>query len=87
MNIKKRCKKIMITGMLIALVVTTIYGFSDTKIESSQPEVNEFDLSNYDYEVVFTSEKDIKKISEQYDIENPEQIEEIRYVPIELADE
>ena len=73
--------------MLIALVVTTIYGFSDTNIESSQPEVNEFDLSNYDYEVVFTSEKDIKKISEQYDIENPEQIEEIRYVPIELADE
>lgn len=40
-------------------------------------------LSDYDYETTFTSQKEIEEIAQKYGIENPEQIEEIRYVPLE----
>ena len=80
---KKRLKeKVIRLGFVVAITLTIGTTACNTTVASDVTEAEEIHLSEYEYEISFESPEEIEMIAEAYDLENPEEIEEIVYVPI-----
>ena len=82
---KKLLTKIIVLCLSVSMIVPNIEAFASKNDNSyvDSKDTQDIDLSDYDYEVSFTSREEIEVLAEEYDLEDADKIEEIIYVPIE----
>ena len=88
---KKKFISILLTSLLLTIFTCVYENENDYSSTQPMPQTNnseEITLSNYTVgEVHFTDKDEVMALAQNYDIENPQDIEEIIYVPIEETTE
>ncbi|MCR5792435.1 MAG: hypothetical protein K6G65_04630 [Lachnospiraceae bacterium] len=74
---------VVLACSMLSVMYNAIHTTKATKpAEKTKQEEGEICLSNYHHKVVFGNPEDVRRIAEKYGLEDPDEIEEIVYIPI-----